>query len=149
MIQGKWIPQGADSAEVYALREAVFGRGRDDLDALSQNVVVYEDDTPVGTGRLWWQDGSFRLGDLGVLPEYRGRRMGDLLLRLLLFKAQSHYAREVRLRSPRETAGFFARLGFHGEEGSADPEEMFLAGDEIDLDTCKSCKKQNCPSRRE
>ncbi len=154
MIQGKWFPQGADLSDALSVRRGVFAREADDLDRESWNMVVYLDDTPVGTGRIWWRDGSFWIGDIGVLPAFRGRKLGDLALRLLLFKAQSHAAREVRLRTPEETADFFARLGFRQAAGpEAAPcqgmTEMFLPGEDIDLDTCKACKKKDCPSRRE
>ena len=94
MIQGKWFAPGTDLSSVLAVRESVFGRGQDDLDTQSWNVLVIQDSVPVATGRIWWQDGAFRLGDLCVLESYRRRKLGDLVLRLLLFKAQSHAARE-------------------------------------------------------
>ena len=147
MIQGKWFSPGADLSEALSVRRAVFSRGRDGLDAESWNVVVYEDDVPAAAGRIWWREGAFRLGDIGVLPDRRGRKLGDLTLRLLLFKAQSHAAREVRLISPPETAGFFERLGFRPLSPSAGEPEMFLPGDAIELDACKSCRKANCPNR--
>jgi len=148
MIQGKWFPPGTDlTRDALPLRQAVFGRGRDPLDDESWSCVVYEEDQPVATGRIWWRDGAYWLGDLCVLPAFRGRRLGDLALRLLLFKAQSHSAREVRLRCPADTAGFFARLGLRAVSGD-DPVEMLLAGDQIDLDTCKNCTKAACPNRK-
>ncbi len=150
MIQGKWLPQGSDLSRVLPIRQAVFGRGRDSLDDESWNVLVFQDEVPAASGRLWWRDGAFRLGDVCVLPGFRGQRLGDLVLRLLLFKAQSHYAREVRLMCDDEVAGFFTRLGFREDPGIP-PEgglkEMLLPGDEINLDSCASCKKENCPSR--
>ncbi len=148
MIQGKWFSQGADLSEAVSVRQSVFSRGQDDLDAESWNVVVYLDGLPAAAGRLWWRDGSFWLGDVGVLPDCRGRKLGDLALRLLLFKAQNHYAREVRLLTPAETEGFFSRLGFREDSRRGELIEMFLPGDEIELDACKSCKKANCPSRK-
>ena len=147
MIQGKWFPQGADLSDALSVRQAVFARGLDDLDAEAHNAVVYLDGVPAAAGRIWWQDGSFWLGEIGVMPACRGKRLGDLALRLLLFKAQSHYAREVRLRTPPETEGFFSRLGFREDFRHGNLVEMLLPGDEIDLDTCKSCKKANCPNR--
>lgn len=150
MVQGKWFVPGDDlSAGVLPVRREVFGFGEDDLDPLSWNVLVYQDSVPAATGRIWWQDGAFRIGGIGVRESCRGRRLGDLVLRLLLYKAQNHSAREVRLRCPRDLAGFFARLGFAAVEPS-DPEdtEMMIPGDQIDLDTCKKCPKRDCPSRR-
>ena len=145
MIQGKWFPQGSDLSEVLSVRRAVFSRGQDALDAEAQNVLVFLDDLPAAAGRIWWQEGSFRIGDVGVLPDYRGKMLGDLVLRLLLFKAQSHFAREVRLRASSEVTGFFARLGFREDFREGDQVEMLLPGEEIELDSCKACKKVGCP----
>ena len=149
MIQGKGFPQGADLSDALAVRRAVFSRGEDGLDAGAQNVVVYQDGIPAGAGRIWWEDGSFWLGDVGVLESMRGRLLGDLVLRLLLFKAREHFAREVRLRAPEETAGFFARLGLREVSREGSKVEMMIPGDQIDLDSCRSCKKADCPKRKE
>lgn len=150
MIQGKWFAPGADLSDVIPVRKAVFGRGSDDFDVLSWNALVFEDSVPVASGRIWWENGAFRLGDIGVLEGRRGRRLGDLVLRLLLFKAQSHAAREVRLCCPRDVTGFFDRLGFQALP-SDDPAsvEMMIPGDLIDLDTCKNCSKASCPNRKQ
>ena len=148
MIQGKWFVPGADLAsDALPVRLAVFGRGRDLLDDESWTCVVYQDEQPVATGRIWWRDDAFWLGDIGVLPAFRGRRLGDLALRLLLFKAQSHGAREVCLISPADTVGFFSRLGLQAVSGD-DPVEMRIAGDQIELDSCKNCRKAACPNRK-
>ena len=149
MIQGKWFAPGSDLSDVIPVRRAVFGRGADDCDALSWNALVFEDSVPVAAGRIWWEDGAFRLGDIGVLEDRRRRKLGDLVLRLLLYKAQNHAAREVRLRCSRETAGFFSRLGLR-EIASEDPNtvEMMIPGELIDLDTCKNCPKSSCPNRK-
>ena len=149
MIEGKWFPQGSDLSEVLSIRKSVFSRGEDALDSLAQNVLVYEDGVPVATGRIWWEDGVFWLGDLAVLPAFRNRRLGDLVLRLLLFKAQQHFAREVRLRCPPDVVGFFDRLGLRPADVAPSDEliELWIPGEKIDLDSCKSCRKEGCPNR--
>ena len=103
---------------------------------------------PCASGRIWYRDGVYWLGDIGVLESRRGRKLGDLTLRLLLYKAQSHAASEVRLRCPAGTEGFFTRLGFRGCASAPDGTEMTISGDRIDLDTCKGCPKTNCPGRK-
>ena len=149
MIQGKWLAPGEDPGAALEIRERVFGRGGDDLDPLSWNVLVLRDEVPAAAGRIWWEDGAFRLGEIGVLESFRGQRLGDLVLRLLLFKAQSHAAKEVRLQSPRDVAGFFARLGLKEESvDDAGLVEMMIPGEDIDLETCRHCPKASCPNRK-
>lgn len=149
MVQGKWFAPGTElSGEVLSVREAVFGFPGNSTDPEGWNALVYMDDCPAASGRIWWKEDAFWIDEIGVIPSLRGQRLGDLILRLLLFKAQSHAAREVRLRCPEETEGFFARLGFHPVLRQSGEVEMTVAGDEISLDSCASCKKQNCPNRK-
>ncbi len=131
MVQGRWYVMGSDISLPVSLRQRVFGRGEDGLDPMSQQVVVLEGDTGVGAARLWWADGAFWLGDVGVVEEKRGKGYGDLLVRLLLFKALTHSASEIRLQSPKETEGFFAKYGFesHGEW-------MSIRGEDVQLSHC-------------
>ena len=148
MVQGKWFAPGEDISPLIPVRESVFSRAADDLDPLSWHALIYEDGIPCASGRIWYRDGVYWLGDIGVLESRRGRKLGDLTLRLLLYKAQSHAASEVRLRCPAGTEGFFTRLGFRGCASSPDGTEMTISGDRIDLDTCKGCPKTNCPGRK-
>ena len=150
MIQGKWFAPGEDlSASVLPVRMSVFGCGGDDLDAASWNALVYLDGIPAASGRIWWEDGAFRLGNIGVIESCRGQHLGDLILRLLLFKAQNHAAKEVRLQCPRDLTGFFARLGLKEESVSGSGlVEMMISGESIDLDTCRHCPKSSCPNRK-
>ena len=132
MVQGRWFAMGGDISTPLKLRQAVFGRGQDALDAQAWQVVVYDGDTPVGTARLWWRDGAFWLGDVGVLEERRGRGFGDLLVRLLLFKALMHSAALIRLDATQDTVAFFAKYGFASERGTA----MCIRGQDLRLNHC-------------
>ena len=122
MIQGKWFPTGSDVSQPLAIRRAVFGRGRDALDDWAQQVTVYA--------------GDFWLGDVGVLSGFRGMGYGDLLVRLLLFKALSHGAHFLRLEAPEEAVAFFARYGFCEECRQGGRAVMGLAAADVRLDRC-------------
>jgi len=149
MIQGKWFAPGENlTSEFLQVREKVFGISGPRTDSSGWNTLVYQDNHPAASGRIWWQDDAFWIGEIGVLPELRGRRLGDLVLRLLLFKAQAHSAREVRLRCSENTEGFFSRLGFREAFRDQQSVEMMIPGKEISLDSCASCRKENCPNRR-
>ena len=122
MVQGKWFPTGSDLSQPLAVRQAVFGRGRDALDDWAQQVAVYAGAEPVG--------------DVGVRPDRRGKGYGDLLVRLLLFKALSHGARFIRLEAPSEAVAFFARYGFREERCRDGQTIMGLAAADVRLDRC-------------
>ena len=149
MIQGKCFAPGEDlAAEVLPLRREIFGIAGSPTDPEGWNTLVYMDGQPAASGRIWWSEDAFWLGEIGVLPALRGRRLGDLVLRLLLFKAQAHSAREIRLRCPEDTAGFFSRLGFLPVRRESGSVEMMIRGEDVSLDSCANCKKQNCPNRQ-
>ena len=135
MVRGKWYPMGADIALPVSVRERVFGRGRDPLDDEAWQVAVFDEGAAVGCARLWWRDGAFWLGDVGVLESRRGQGYGDLLVRLLLFKALTHNASVIRLEAPDGVRPFFARYGF-----ASDGEGMRLNGADVRLDGCAGCK---------
>lgn len=136
MVQGKWFPMGSDIALPLSLRRAVFDRGEDALDAHAWQVIVYDEEQPVGAARLWWDTDAFRLGDVGVLEAFRGRGFGDLLVRLLLFKALTHSAALIRLVAPEAAVPFFARYGFAAEQTQNGMTAMSIRGEDIQLSHC-------------
>ena len=109
MIEGKWFAPGTDLSQPLALRRLILNQEADALDPMAWNVVVYREGQPAATGRIWWQDGAFWIGSIAVLPAYRRQQLGDLTLRLLLFKAQSHSARRIRTLSPVALVPFFTQ----------------------------------------
>ena len=121
MVEGKWFVQGSDLTVPLMLRQAVFGAGRDALDDAAQQVVVYRDGIPAGTARLWWQDGEFCAGDVGVVPAERGKGLGDLLVRLLLYKAATHAATALAVRCKADCVPYFTRCGFAVQAGDGEP----------------------------
>lgn len=139
MIRGKWIRPGESLVDILPLREAIFQTGRDALDDESWNALIFDGETPAAIGRIWWADGSFRLGMIGVLADHQGRGLGDLVIRLLLFKAQQHSAQEVALCCPAALAPFFAKYGFQAANPPQDPCLMTLSGRDICLDRCQGC----------
>lgn len=108
----------AARAELHAVRETVFIREqnvpaaieRDVLDPLCRHVIARADDgTPIGTGRL---TPDHRIGRMAVLREWRGRGVGDALLRVLVDEARHLGAREVNLHAQAPAIGFYLRHGF-------------------------------------
>lgn len=109
-----------DAARVQArrIRELVFVREQgvplelemDQQDAHCEHALAYAaDGQAVGTGRLL-PDGH--IGRMAVLPAWRGKGVGALLLQALAEQARSRGHRTVRLNAQSYAAGFYRRYGF-------------------------------------
>jgi len=162
MISGKWIPPGGDITVPLNVRNAVFAveqgydpeQDEDEHDALSWHVLLYDGNAPMATGRIFYEGGGYRVGRICVLKSHRGLHLGDLIMRLLLYKAKAHHAPRVTLGAQEDKVGFYARYGFtpcgerYLEEGNPHI-PMSLAGDAIDLTgscggDCEACTQGDC-----
>ncbi|MBR6562115.1 MAG: GNAT family N-acetyltransferase, partial [Oscillospiraceae bacterium] len=121
MIRGKFLLTGdPQSAFVYGIRKEVFVDelgfdAQSEIDAHDMMsvyaLILDDDDTPSAAGRLYIEGDCFRIGKVCVLKNARGRYMGDLVMRMLLYKAQELNCTSVSLSAPVNTVGFFARYG--------------------------------------
>lgn len=154
MIRGKFLRSGDDLAAVFALRERVFGTElgfprafiRDGLDDMALYALVFDEaDAPRGTGRLALDDDRFMLGRICVDRDARGQGLGDLILRMLLVRAQEMDAPAVYVKALIPAAPFYQRYGFRTLGGVFEdegvPHQLMRAlKDEIDIEG--ECKKR-------
>ena len=125
-------------AELRAVRDEVFVGEQgvpitlehDALDPLCTHVLArLLDGSPVGTARL---TPDRHIGRMAVRAAWRGRGIGDALLRALLDEARKRGWPEVRLNSQAGAIGFYARHGFQPEgerfmEAGIEHQAMVLA----------------------
>ena len=90
----------------------------DEFDNQALHLIVYVDEQMAATGRIWYDGRDFRIGHLAVLKQYRGQKIGDLALRLLLYKAFSSGAQSVNISAQTYIMPFYRKFGFkeYGEE---------------------------------
>ena len=107
-----------DEPALRAVREAVFVVEQgiapalewDAADATSLHVLAQDAaGAPIGCARLL-PEGS--IGRVAVLPPWRGRGVGEALMRALLDRARIAGHRRVSLHSQAHACAFYARLGF-------------------------------------
>ena len=113
-----------DLPALRAVREPVFVVEQqvpeeielDELDPRCRHVLARDEaGRPIGTGRLTPQR---TIGRLAVLPEWRGRGVGEALLQSLVDLARSLGYVQVELHSQVSAIGFYERYAFEriGEE---------------------------------
>ena len=114
----------ADMAALRAVRTEVFVEEQavpaeeewDDLDERSQHVLARDaDGRPIGTGRL---TPTGFIGRMAVLRDWRGRGVGDSILRVLLEIARAKHFKEIKIHAQSHALAFYERAGFeaYGEE---------------------------------
>ena len=84
----------------------------DEHDVTSIHALAFADGKAVGTGRLL-PDGH--IGRMAVLKEWRGRGVGQALLRALIDAARRRGDTEVALNSQVHALGFYGAQGFEAE----------------------------------
>ena len=115
-IQSSDYEQGLP--DLRRVRETVFVEEQgvplalewDELDPDCHHVIARDaDGRPIGTGRL---TPMRTIGRMAVLPDWRGRGVGEALLAALLDRARDLGWREVSLHAQAPAIGFYARAGF-------------------------------------
>ena len=86
----------------------------DEYDAVSVHAVVFEDETPIATGRLL-PDGH--IGRMAVLKDWRNRGIGGLMLTRLLERAKERGQPQVALSAQIHAVPFYRAHGFVEEGG--------------------------------
>jgi predicted GNAT family N-acyltransferase/cbb3-type cytochrome oxidase subunit 3 len=84
----------------------------DGKDGECDHLVVYENDVPVATGRLYYTGKQVLLERVAVLMENRGGGLGSLVVRLLIQKAEGEGHNEQHVHSQTTVRGFYEKLGF-------------------------------------
>jgi predicted GNAT family N-acyltransferase len=114
----------ADLDDLRAVREQVFLIEQnvapedewDALDAKSRHAIARDrDGRPIGTGRL---TPEHTIGRVAVLAGWRGKGVGEAVMRLLLEQAQALGYPAIELHAQTHAIPFYTRLGFeaYGDE---------------------------------
>jgi predicted GNAT family N-acyltransferase len=107
-----------DFKDLRAIRETVFVVEQqvpldlewDDLDPLCHHVIARDrEHQPIGTGRL---TPEHKIGRMAVLREWRGKGVGEALLRALIDEARRIGWREVSLHAQASAIGFYEKFHF-------------------------------------
>ncbi|WP_457653696.1 GNAT family N-acetyltransferase [Rhodocaloribacter sp.] len=111
----------ADMRRALTIREAVFVEeqgiprvsDRDGRDEEALHVLVFVGETPAGTGRMTARaDRVGHIARIAVLPEFRGRGLGRLIVEALERRARREGMSGVYLEAHEELTPFYQKLGY-------------------------------------
>ncbi|MFJ7993027.1 GNAT family N-acetyltransferase [Peribacillus frigoritolerans] len=84
----------------------------DTLNTLSEHILVYYNEKPVGTGRLRVVDGLGKLERICILEPYRKFGLGKIILKTLEEIAKEQGITQVKLHGQTQAEGFYKKLGY-------------------------------------
>ena len=151
MVRGKFYSGQDDLTEIFHIRKSVFCEElgldpaieEDGQDAYCMHVLAYDGELPVAVGRISFDGWDFVISRVAVLPEYRRKKFGDFIVRMLIDKAMMSNATQIQAEVFEENVPFFETIGFQiagdaGVLGSKKQLKMILDTDSIHK--CCNCK---------
>lgn len=107
------------SDDARLIREEVFVKEQgfinefDDIDDRATHLVVYDGDIPIACCRYFSGGGEeLILGRIAVLKEYRGRRLGQKIIREAEKAARNLGVKKLSLSAQVRVKDFYAKQGF-------------------------------------
>lgn len=94
------------------VEEQGFKNEFDDIDDTSIHTVVYDNDKPIATGRLFEEDGKHYVGRIAVIKEYREKKIGSIVMKSLESEAVKANIQEIYLLAQLQAKGFYEKLGY-------------------------------------
>ena len=120
MLYGQWIIGNEELENALCVRDEVFAKEQgglaeidtDEFDKDASHIIVFDEEKPVATGRVYLAGEQYKIGSICVLKDYRSTGIGTLVFRSLLGKALGDGAREVFLSAQEQAKSFYEKFGF-------------------------------------
>ena len=81
--------------------------------SIAGRVLVRDGETPIAAGRMYSEaEGEYTLGRIAVIPAYRGKHIGKLLVSALEKQAKTCGASRFSLSAQCDKSGFYQKLGY-------------------------------------
>lgn len=122
-MDSKRITLVSDLKQAFTIRKEVFVKEQgvpiedefdefDTLNGLSEHILVYYNEQPVGTGRVRWVDGIGKLERICILKPYRKFGLGKVIINALEEIAEEKGVSLVKLHGQTQAEGFYKKLGY-------------------------------------
>ena len=108
-------PEGAAVRIKVFVEEQGFQNEFDrwDENGCAWHVLVRDGEMPIAAGRMYSEaEGEYTLGRIAVIPAYRGKHIGKLLVSALEKQAKTCGASRFSLSAQCDKSGFYQKLGY-------------------------------------
>ncbi len=143
MITSAW-KFGKDVDEVISIRNTVnlFSEASDEK---SMHLIIYDNEVPAGCLSLFFENGSYNIKHVAVVPEFQRQYIGDLMMRVAMVKAFNMMAERIRLVPTPATEEFFKKYGFAKEQDYMEvTPQTLIMNSKCGHDCSKCINKEHC-----
>lgn len=100
--------------EAVFIKEQGFQKEFDEVDSKAAHIVIYDDEIPMGTCRVFWNDemDSYIIGRVAVMKEYRGRKLGTKLLQEAEKYVMKERGKKLSLHAQCRVKAFYEAQGY-------------------------------------
>lgn len=121
MVQAKLVSTSEEYQDALAIRRRVFIEEQgvpphlelDEFEKEAVHFVVYDEQHPIGAGRFRkYEKGVAKVERICILPNFRGRHLGNLLMDEIEHVAKQQDYTMVRLNSQSNAIPFYEKRGY-------------------------------------
>ena len=121
MFDVKIVTTSSEREDAFSVRRIVFVEEQgvplslelDELDETADHFVVYTENTPIGAGRIREIDsGIGKVERVCILPEFRGKHLGKLIMQALENHAAYKGFEKVVLNAQSYAIPFYEKIGY-------------------------------------
>lgn len=121
MIQAHQVQTESEYQDALTIRRKVFIEEQgvpihlelDQYESEAVHFIVYDDTTPIGAGRYRsYEPGTAKIERICILPSYRGKNFGNLLMDKIESVAKSNEFSFVKLNSQSAAIPFYKKRGY-------------------------------------
>ena len=117
------LPEDARTIRIKVfVEEQGFKVEFDSVDDSATHIVAYDGATPVATCRFFIKDGSYLLGRIAVLKEYRGKHVGAFIMQEAQVRIAALGGKRILIHAQRQARDFYVKQGYT-DSGKTDYEE--------------------------
>lgn len=121
MIHAKLVETDLEYQDALSVRRKVFIEEQgvpphlelDEHENSAVHFIVYDEELPIGAGRYrFYEEGTAKVERICILPTYRGKNFGNLLMDEIERVASGNEFKQVKLNSQSNAIPFYQKRGY-------------------------------------
>ena len=98
--------------EVF-IEEQGFKDEFDEIDKTCSHIVLYENNKPIATCRYFLENGTYHVGRVAIIKEYRGKHLGNKIMLIAEDYIKKDGGQTIEVSAQVRVSEFYKKLGYN------------------------------------